>query len=41
MLINLSIVGTNFIKSFNNGEHNTSELVMARDCIINLLGQVR
>jgi chaperonin GroES len=35
LLINLSIVGTSFIKSFNNGDHNTSELVMARDLVIN------
>ncbi len=35
LLINLSIVGTNFIKSYNTGEHNTSELVVAKDLIIN------
>lgn len=36
LLINLAVVGSNFVKSYFNGQlgHNVSELVMARDLVI-------
>jgi len=34
-LLNLSIVGTNFKKSYRKASHNVSELVLAKDLILN------
>ena len=34
LLINLSVVGSNFMKTYYNGRHNTSELVMAKHLVL-------